>query len=82
MASGSPIVASDLPSIRQIVSEREVFFAEPDNPESFAKVIAQVRSNPEEAAERSRAAKIEVGKRSWEARAQAIKTFMRGLTDI
>ncbi|MDO8523982.1 MAG: glycosyltransferase family 4 protein, partial [bacterium] len=32
MAAGKPIVSSDIPSVREIVSEQEVFFATPDDP--------------------------------------------------
>ncbi len=35
------IVVSDLPSIREIVDERQVTFFEPDNPESLAKKIVE-----------------------------------------
>jgi glycosyltransferase involved in cell wall biosynthesis len=82
MAAEKPIVASDLPSIRDIVSEREVFFAEPDNPKDFAKIIVEVLSNKEEASKRAELAKIAVGRRTWEARAQAIQAFMQKLADI
>jgi glycosyltransferase involved in cell wall biosynthesis len=76
LAAGKPIVASDLPSIRDIVSEREVFFAHPDDPQDFARVIEHVLAHPEEAAARAAAGKTLAGTHSWEARAKKIRYFM------
>ncbi len=77
MASGRPIVASDIPSIREIVDESMVFFAEPDNPESFASVIQTVLSSPEDAKRRSENARREVQNYTWEDRAEKILLRMR-----
>lgn len=76
LASGTPIVASDIPSVREIVTESEVRFARADDPKSFAEAIAAVISDPE-APERSRAGQALAHTHSWEARAQAISTFIR-----
>lgn len=70
MATGVPIVASDLPSIREILSEEEAFFAEPDNPASFAKMVTYIKNNPKEAARRAANAQALVGQYSWDVRAQ------------
>lgn len=42
MASGRPIIASDLPSIREIVGEEDVVFAIPDESNSFVFAIKKV----------------------------------------
>lgn len=76
MASGRPIVASDLPSIRNVVDESMVFFAKPDDPQSFADVIRGVLQNYQDAEERARIAQKEVAKYSWENRAEAISKFI------
>lgn len=44
MASGTPIVASDLPSIRNVVDDSTVWFFRPDDPEALARVILQAAS--------------------------------------
>lgn len=75
MASGTPIVASDLPSIREIVSEREVLFAKPDDARSFADAIARVRADGDSG--RREAARSLARASSWEARAQAIDSFIQ-----
>ncbi len=80
MASGRPIVASDLPSIRNVVDESMVFFAKPDDPQSFADVIHEVLQNSKRAEERARVAQKEVAKYSWENRADAITKFINSLT--
>jgi len=77
MASGRPVVASDIPSIREIVDETMVFFAKPDDPRSFADAIQEVLANPGEVQRRADRARQEVRKYTWEARAQKILTQIR-----
>jgi len=74
LASGKPIVASDIPSIRDIVSDREVFFAEPDNGESFARAIVEaLKGDPE----KSKTACSLARDHNWESRAEHIDTFIK-----
>ncbi|MDO8601401.1 MAG: glycosyltransferase [bacterium] len=42
MASGRPIVASDLPSIREVLNEENAVLVEPDNPQKLADGIKKV----------------------------------------
>lgn len=79
LASGKPIVASDIPSIRDIVSEREVFFAQPDDGESFARVIVEALSGD---TDRSLAARSLAENSSWEKRAKNIDALMRRLLHV
>lgn len=74
-ASGRPIVASDLPSIRDLVSDEEVFFAHPDNPVDFARAI-EMAENIEVAEAKRKAAARFAQKNSWDARADAIAEFL------
>jgi len=76
MASGVPIVASDLPSIRNIVNENSVFFFEPDNPESLAQTISHILSNSQETIKKSVYAYQEIQQYSWENRSSAIINFI------
>lgn len=72
LASGCPIVASDLPSIREIVDDSVVLFSKPDDPQSLADAIRRVFDNPPAAracAERGRAL---VAQYDWNARAKRI----------
>ena len=48
MAMGKPIVAVDLPSIREEVTDgKDVLLAKPDDPKSLAEKIGYVLDNPE-----------------------------------
>jgi len=77
MASGTPVVASDLPSIREIVSEKEVSFFTADDPKSLAVAISRILRDPAEAYGRTFVAKEFAKKCSWASRARAIADFIR-----
>lgn len=76
MASGRPIVASDLPSLRDVVDDSMVWFCEPDNPKALADAIHAVLDNPEEVAKRSKKAQEEAEKYTWERRFKYIFEFI------
>lgn len=76
MASGQPIIVSDLPSVRNIVDERTAWFFEPDNPAALAETIKVVLTRPDESHTKSTAARQEVKKYSWEKRAHNIIEFI------
>lgn len=76
MASGTPIVASDLPSIREIADDTAVVFFEADDSRSLAQSIQSVFENPEEAHERAARAKAAVAQYTWDARAERIISFV------
>jgi len=76
MASGVPMVVSDLPSLREVVSEREVYFATPDSATSFAEAVQRVLNYPEDARERAAAAAEKVQAYTWQERAQKLLTFL------
>lgn len=71
LAGGVPIVVTDLPTIRDIVSEEEVFFFD-GSPDSLAQVISEVQNNQAEAKRRVGNAKILIQKYTWDMRAQNI----------
>src|SRR3989344_857580 len=79
MASERPIVASDLPSVRNVVNDSMVFFAEADNPKSFVDAIRRIFSDPNEADKKVEVAYREVKKYSWEKRNEAILEFIHFL---
>ena len=78
MASGVPIVSSDLPSIREVVSEREVFFAQPDDPQSFANAIVNVANDLAGLVRRAGAARALVQRYEWKSRAKNILAVIAG----
>ena len=76
MASGRPIIVSDLLSLRSIVDENSVFCFEPDNSRSLAAAALFVLQNDEEAKRRAKYARREVEKYSWDIRAKSIISFL------
>lgn len=73
MASNLPIIASDLPSLREIVDEKMVFFVPPDDSEKLARMIDYVIQHPAEAEEKALAAFNEAKKYTWNVRASGIR---------
>jgi len=72
MASKRPIIASDLPSLREILNNKSAIFVKPDNPKSLAGGIKQVLNNPELAKQISNQAFNDVQKYTWQKRAEKV----------
>lgn len=72
MASGVPIVASDLPSIREILNEENSLLVSPDNPQELARGISELSKNRELSQKLANRAKTDVIKFSWANRANKI----------
>ena len=72
MASGVPIVASDLPSMREVLSVETALFARPADEISLAEQICQTLADPEAAARRANAAREVVKDYSWRSRARTV----------
>lgn len=81
MASGTPIIASDLPSIKEILNEKNSFLTKSDNPEELAKMIAMVLQNPEISARISNQAFQDVQRFTWEKRSEEILKFINTKID-
>ncbi len=72
MASHRPIVASDLPSIRELVDDTSAVLVAPDSPQALADGIQKAYGNTEVAeAAFQRAASLD-----WQARAKTILSFL------
>lgn len=72
MASGRPIIASDIPSLRDILDETEVFFFAPDDPRALAAAIRSCVSHTADSKERAERARKKVEQYTWDARARRI----------
>lgn len=72
MAAGKPIVASDLPSIREVLNESNAVMVEPDNAEKLAEGIKKILDNVELAKRISRQAAEDAKKYDWQNRASTI----------
>ncbi|EQC00724.1 glycosyltransferase [Photorhabdus temperata] len=73
MAMGKPVVISDFPSIRDVVDENAVSFADSENAESFAQQIQLLRDNSERVKAQVSYAKMLVTEHlNWDRRARLI----------
>jgi len=77
MASKRPIVASDLPSIREILNENNSLLVEPDNPKRLAEGIKNVLGNSNFSAKISNQAFQDVQNYTWQKRAGKILEFIK-----
>jgi glycosyltransferase involved in cell wall biosynthesis len=73
MATGRPIIACDVPTIREVVDENHVFFCQPDNTAGMVETIQYVVQNWPLALEKAdRARSLFLGKFTFEQRARTI----------
>jgi glycosyltransferase involved in cell wall biosynthesis len=77
MAAGVAVVASDLPSIREIVSENEAVLVKPGDPQSLVEGIMRVIKDRKLRAKLVHGAWKRVQEFSWETRAKKIMTLIQ-----
>lgn len=78
MASQRPIIASDLPSIREILNDQNCIFCQPGDADDLAKKIKQALNNPALGEKLSDQAYQDVLQYSWDKRARKILEFISG----
>jgi glycosyltransferase involved in cell wall biosynthesis len=77
MAARRPIVASDLPSLREALRHGEsAWLVRPDEPEALAEGLRAVLTDPALAKRLAARARQDVEGHTWAARARAIKAFV------
>lgn len=80
MAHGVPIVASDLPTVREILTDgKDAVLVKAGDPKALAEGIRKALEDPRWAARLSAAALRRAGEYTWEARAVRLAGFVRGL---
>lgn len=77
LASGVPIVASDIPALRALVSETEVEFVKPDDGKKLAAGILKILNDSMRARQLSYNASIKAETYSYEDRARLILDYLR-----
>ena len=78
MASGRPIVASDLPSLREVLRHDEnAWLVPPDDPRALAAGIDVLLGDTARSGRLAHTARAGVQNRTWDVRAQAIADFVR-----
>ncbi len=76
MTSMKPIVASRVPSIENVLDDKECAFFAPDDPQSLTTTIKDVIDNPDKAAQMAQAAFNKSKSYTWENRAKNIIKFI------
>ncbi len=76
MASGRPIVASDLPSIREVLNEKNAVFSEPDNPVKLRDAIELALRDKELTQRIADRALLDAGEYDWRIRARKVLDFL------
>lgn len=79
LMSGLPIVASDLPSVREILSEKEAYLPEPGSVPALAQALCYILSHSEEARAKALRSQELALRYTWQARAQRISERLAGL---
>ena len=78
MAAGRPIVASDLPPLREVVDHgRTAFFVPPGDPEALAAGVRALLDDPAAAERMARAALDRVADYAWDRRAERLERLFR-----
>ena len=77
MASRRPIIASDLPSLREILTEEIAIFFKPDDSQSLAEGIKSSFDNPAVAAKKAETAYLKAQNYTWDKRAEEIINFLK-----
>ncbi len=72
MASTVPILTSDLPSLREVLSKNNAVLVTPDDSDALAQAITGILQSPDRAAIIARQALLDVEKYSWQHRAENI----------
>lgn len=80
MASGVPIIASALPSIREVLDESCAFLVSPNDPQTLAQAMVYAQEHLEEGRARALRAKEKVHAYTWDRRAKNILSFIRERT--
>lgn len=77
MASSRPIVASELPSFKEVLNDNNCIFVEPDNPEAIAIGIKKALNDSNLSEKISNQAYQDVQKYAWDNRAKKILEFIK-----
>ena len=72
MASKRPIIATDLPSVREVLNENNSVLVPPGSPEAISKAIKLLLSDEKFSSEIAERAFIDVGNYTWDKRAERI----------
>jgi len=76
MAIGLPMVVSDLPSLRDILSDDQALFVTPDDPGALARGLTELLASRPRQREMRAAQLVDAHERTWDARAARLLDWM------
>ncbi len=76
MAAGAALIASDHPSLQEVVGEEKIGWAEPENPRSFANAYNKLRENPVETQKTVLSLMEKANGYSWKRRGERIHEIL------
>lgn len=76
MASGRPIISSDLPALREVLNDKNALFFKPENATDLARAIKMLKSSQMLGYHISQQALADVKEYTWDKRAQRILDFI------
>jgi len=77
MAAGRPIVASDLPSLREVLSHsHNAWLVPPDDPAALAGALCTVRDDPALGSRLAAQASADIAAYTWDGRARRLAAWM------
>ncbi len=76
MAGGKPIIASNLPSIKEILNDKNCFFCEPGDFHDLSEKIKLILENPNIAEQKAQQAYLDSKQYSWDKRTKKIISFI------
>ena len=77
MASYRPIIASSLPSIKEILNEKNCLFCRPGDYRDLAECVKKILNNNDLADKISRQARLDIKNYTWQKRAEKILDFIK-----
>ncbi len=77
MASSRPIIASDLPALREILNDKNALFFQPDDASDLARAVKMLKSSKTLGLHLSQQAAADVKKYTWNSRAKKILDFIQ-----
>lgn len=75
MASGRPIIASDLPALREILNDKNALFFKPENRDDLARAIKMLKNSQMLGYNLSQQASADVKNYTWDNRAKKIIVY-------
>ena len=82
MASGNPIVASDLPSIREILNETNAVLVKPDDSKELVNGVIKVLRDDDLSGKISKQALENIKEYTWQKRADKIISFIKNCIKV